>query len=183
MKGKTRTSSLLLLTSIALLHLGGCSLFEPEESEVVLTVTSGTATAPGEVKITNHTDQTIYVPYIHYSSCRYFIYELEYVHGDSQFDSLVYYDFGLVEGWYWSGESVGPGTRCMAELSHVQIEPSQSFEQDIPGARLETGEYRATIRYGNLEEAIFQSPPWIEHFISPENAAEWITLTKRFSLE
>ncbi len=184
---KLKSNSLIIFLSTFLftvLTLTECdrdfSIFEIKQ-EVRLTVTIDTADTAGEVKVTNHTDQTIYVPYIHYRFCHFFIYELEQELENSQFDTLWYH-------WYIYGEDTVLGKwrreptrvtcRCMEDKHPVQLEPSQSFTQKISG--LKPGRYRITVYYSYSEEEPFDSRPWKNHFADPSN---WYILKEQFILK
>ncbi|MCJ7812205.1 hypothetical protein MUP95_02660 [bacterium] len=163
----------------AILCLTTCDRdFSPLEiiQEVILTVTDSTATADREVKITNHTERIIYVPYIHYRVCHFFIYELEQELESGQFDTLWYHSYGSVGG-KWLTERNPTQVICLEEKRPVQLEPSQSFTQKISG--LEPGKYRITVYYSYSEEALFDYRPWKDHFVNP---SEWFILREQFTL-
>ena len=147
--------------------------------EVILTVTDSTATTDREVKITNHTERIIYVPYILYRFCSFFIYELEKELESGQFDTLWYHSYFIGDSYIhqWLNEPSPLRVSCLEEKRPVQLEPSQSFTQKISG--LEPGKYRITVYYSYSEEALFDYRPWKDHFVNP---SEWFILREQFTL-
>ncbi len=184
---KLKPNSLIIFLSTFLftvLTLTECdrdfSIFEIKQ-EVRLTVTIDAADADVEVKVINHTDQTIFVPHIKYPSCNFFIYELEQELESSQFDTLWYHHYiPYGEDTYlreWRTERSPVTVICFESKEPVRLEPSQIFTQKILG--LEPGEYRITVYYSYSEEAPFYSSPWIEHFADP---SDWVILKEIFTV-
>ncbi len=163
-----------------ILYLTGCERDFSAMVEVALTVKSSTVTTDGEVIITNNENQTIYVPFIHYPSCSFFIYELEHDLGNGQFDSLWYHSYTIGDSTtrQWLNEPSPVSVICLQDMSPIQLEPSQSFTQEISG--LESGIYRMTVYYSYSEGAQFNSYLWSDHFAYP---FEWFKLTKKFTLK
>lgn len=152
------------------------------KQEVLFKVTMDTADADGEVTITNHMDRIIYVPYIIYPYCSFFIYKLEQELESGQFERLWYHEYIYIGEdtalGKWINEPSPANTICMMDMQPIQLEPSQSFTQSISG--LEPRKYRITVYYTCSEEASFYALPWKYHFADPSG---WFILKELFILK
>ncbi len=150
-----------------ILILTGCdrdfSILELKQ-EVILTVTIDPVAAYGEVTITNYMNRIIYVPYIKYPYCNFFIYELEQESESGQFERLWYHEYSYTSEDYslgkWINEPSPANAICMMDMHPVQLGPSQSFTQKIFG--LEPGKYRITVSYSYREDVFTNPSYWFQ---------------------